>query len=77
MSEQEINLRKYVVKNVLDDSIGKFEMINKMLNEAKNEEDLNRIFEFLKYAVSNINSNVDKIYTTNMGESIYNKKGKI
>lgn len=69
MSEQEFNLRKYVVKTVIEDSKGKFEMIDKMLGEVKTEEDLGRIFDFLKYSLMDINNNVDKIYTTNMGKS--------
>lgn len=69
MSEQEFNLRKYVFKAVLDDAKGNFDKLDKMLNEAKNDEDLEKVYTYLKDTLMNINSNSEKLDVSVDGKS--------
>ena len=69
MSEQELNLRKYVIKTFIDDSKGKFDVIDGMLEKANNEEELERVLGYLKYYLFGLNNNVEKLNIFNDGKS--------
>ena len=61
MEEQELNLRKYMINSVINDCKSNLTTIEQMLNNAKTEEDLKKIVEYLKYYINTLSSNVEKV----------------